>query len=94
MTREELQRLIDIIVQELTATTSRPAVRCQCHSVLHECCPDRLSGVIAAGATRVGVRATGGAPAGVGDCLRGRSLPLRVGAPGVKVTVATRLTLP
>lgn len=69
MTREELQRLIDIIVQELTATTSRPAVRCQCHAVLHECCPDRLSGVIAAGATRVGVYATGGAPAGVAGMI-------------------------
>ena len=69
MTQEELQRLIDVIVQELAAATSRPALRCQCHSVLHECCPDRLSGVIGAGATRVGVYATGGAPAGVAGMI-------------------------
>ena len=30
-----------------------------------ECCPDRLQGVLDAGATRVGVHAAGGAPAGV-----------------------------
>lgn len=35
-----------------------------------------------------------GAPAGVGACLRSQPLPLKVGAPGVSVTVATRLTLP
>jgi len=69
MTQEELQRLIDVIVQELAAATSRPALRCQCHSVLHECCPARLSGVIDAGATRVGVYATGGAPAGVAGMI-------------------------
>jgi deoxyribose-phosphate aldolase len=65
MTRDELQRLIDIIVQELSCATTRPAARCACHSVLDDCCPDRLRGVIDAGATRVGVHATGGAPAGV-----------------------------
>jgi len=63
VTRDELERLIDVIVEELAASGSRPAgARCRCHSVLHECCPDRLRGVIDAGATRVGVHATGGAP--------------------------------
>jgi deoxyribose-phosphate aldolase len=66
VTRDELQRLIDVIVEELAAASPRPAgVRCPCHSVLHECCPDRLRGVIDAGATRVGVHATGGAPSGI-----------------------------
>jgi deoxyribose-phosphate aldolase len=64
MTREELQRLIDTIVSELTAAT-RPQTRCACHSVLDDCCPDRLRGVLDAGATRVGLYATGGAPPGV-----------------------------
>ena len=64
MTREELQRVIAVIVQELAAT-SRPAVRCACHGVVDDCCPDRLSGVIDAGATRVGLHAAGGAPSGV-----------------------------
>jgi deoxyribose-phosphate aldolase len=65
VTRDELQRLIDVIVSELAATGARPQTRCQCHSVLDDCCPDRLRGVIDAGATRVGVHATGGAPSGV-----------------------------
>jgi deoxyribose-phosphate aldolase len=65
MTRDEIQRLIDIIVAEMAAATARPQVRCACHAVLDDCCPDRLRGVLDAGATRVGVHATGGAPAGV-----------------------------
>ena len=68
MTREELQRLIDTIVGELTAAT-RPQTRCACHSVLDDCCPDRLRGVLDAGATRVGLYATGGAPPGVASMI-------------------------
>ena len=62
MTPDELKRLIAIIVEEVAAA-ERPVVRCPCHGVRHECCPDRLRGVLDAGATRVGVHATGGAPA-------------------------------
>jgi deoxyribose-phosphate aldolase len=69
VTPQELKRLIEIIVEETAAAASRPAVRCQCHSVLSECCPDRLQGVLAAGATRVGVYATGGAPSGVASMI-------------------------
>src|SRR6266545_1280938 len=65
MTRDELQRLIDTIVSELTAVSVRPQGRCACHSVLDDCCPDRLRGVLDAGATRVGIYAGGGAPSGV-----------------------------
>ena len=65
MTREELQRLIDVVVQELAAAGAAPAGLCACHSVHHDCCPDRLRGVIDAGATRVGLHASGGAPSGV-----------------------------
>src|SRR5881409_997727 len=65
MTREELQRLIDIIVAEMAAATGRPRTLCACHAVVDDCCPDRLRGVLDAGATRVGVLAAGGAPAGV-----------------------------
>jgi deoxyribose-phosphate aldolase len=65
VTREELQRLIDIIVAELGSSTPQAKSRCGCHAVLTECCPDRLKGVIDAGATRVGVHASGGAPAAV-----------------------------
>src|SRR5213594_1264190 len=65
MTREELQRLIDIIVAEMAVATGRPRTLCACHAVLDDCCPDRLRGVLDAGATRVGVHARGGAPASV-----------------------------
>ena len=60
----DLQRLIQIIVEEVSAARSAP-VRCQCHSVLYECCPDRLRGVIDAGATRIGLLASGGTAGGV-----------------------------
>jgi deoxyribose-phosphate aldolase len=70
VTREELQRLIDIIVQELMAARARPSVRrCACHSVLDDCCPDRLRGVLDAGATRVGVHASGGAPSDIAGMI-------------------------
>ncbi len=65
MTRTELERLINIIVQEMAAAGARREERCQCHAVAEECCPDRLRGVIDAGASRVGVHAAGGAPEGV-----------------------------
>src|SRR5262249_8857429 len=63
MTKGELRQLIDLIVSELSAAQTRAGGRCQCHAVLSDCCPDRLRGVIDAGASRVGVHASGGAPA-------------------------------
>src|SRR5436190_5776039 len=69
MTRDEIQRLIDMIVGELAAATARPQGRCACHSVLDDCCPDRLRGVLDAGATRVGLHAAGGAPVGVASMI-------------------------
>jgi len=66
----DLQRLIQIIVEEVTATQSAPAPsRCACHSLLYECCPDRLRGVLDAGATRLGLHASGGAPGGVASMI-------------------------
>ena len=46
-----------------------PQGRCACHSVLDDCCPDRLRGVLDAGATRVGMYAGGGAPSGVASMI-------------------------
>ena len=69
MTREELQHLIDVIVSELRSADSRPQGRCSCHAVLDDCCPDRLRGVLDAGATRVGLYAGGGAPVGVASMI-------------------------
>ena len=65
MTPADLQRLIEMVVEEVAALSAVPRSRCSCHSVATECCPDRLQGVLAAGATRVGVHAAGGAPASV-----------------------------
>jgi deoxyribose-phosphate aldolase len=62
----DVQRLIQIILEELVACGAAPIPeRCACHSLLYECCPDRLRGVIDAGATRLGLHATGGAAGGV-----------------------------
>jgi len=66
----DLQRLIQIIVEEIAASEASPVPsRCSCHSLLYECCPDRLRGVLDAGATRLGLHATGGAPGGVASMI-------------------------
>jgi deoxyribose-phosphate aldolase len=68
---QDLQRLIDIITEEVIAAQSVASAgspRCVCHSVLLDCCPERLRGVIDAGATRLGVHAAGGA-AGVSGMI-------------------------
>ena len=55
-----LRRLIELIVDELNQASSRSARRpCACHGVLYECCPDRVRGVLDAGATRLGLHASG-----------------------------------
>ena len=61
----DLARLVAIIAEEVMAATRRPVTRCGCHSVIDDCCPTRLQGVIDAGAARLGVHAAGGAPSGV-----------------------------
>ena len=63
-TPADLERLVHIIVEELAGGRGRAPRRCDCHSLLYECCPDRLRGVLQAGATRLGLHATGG---GAGD---------------------------
>jgi deoxyribose-phosphate aldolase len=65
---QDLQRLIDIITEEVIAAQGAAAAvpsRCGCHAVTADCCPDRLRGVIDAGAVRLGMHATGGAGGGV-----------------------------
>jgi deoxyribose-phosphate aldolase len=63
----DLQRLIDIITEEVLAVQGvrSPSAQCGCHTVRLECCPDRLRGVLEAGASRIGVHAAGGAPGDV-----------------------------
>src|SRR3954464_8330307 len=60
----DLQRLVEIITEEGMSAQRRAAsspAQCSCHPVLYDCCPDRLRGVIDAGASRIGLHATGGA---------------------------------
>jgi len=59
-----LQRLVEIITEEVMTAQRRAAsapAQCSCHAVLYDCCPDRLKGVLDAGASRIGLHATGGA---------------------------------
>lgn len=65
----DLSRLIAIIAEEVLAASRRPAVHCRCHSVNEDCCPTRLQGVLEAGAARLGLHATGGAPDGVSGLI-------------------------
>ena len=69
MTDGELRRLIEIVAEELTVAAAPIGDRCTCHDVLHDCCPVRLQGVMAAGAARLGVHAAGGAPADVAPLI-------------------------
>jgi len=60
----DLHRIVQIVVEELAAAGRGAApARCDCHAIAYECCPDRLRGILAAGATRIGLHASGG-PAG------------------------------
>jgi len=62
----DLQRLIQIVVEEMVAAGRGDApARCRCHAVLYECCPDRLRGILDAGATRIGLHASGGSAGSV-----------------------------
>ncbi len=67
---QDLRRLIEIITDEVMAAHApRSVSQCACHAVVTDCCPDRLRGVLDAGATRVGVHASGGAPEGVAGMI-------------------------
>jgi deoxyribose-phosphate aldolase len=68
----DLQRLVEIITEEVMAAQKRAAgtpSQCACHAVLYECCPDRLRGVIDAGASRIGLHASGGAAGSVASMI-------------------------
>jgi deoxyribose-phosphate aldolase len=67
----DLQRLIEIITEEVMAAqgSRAPARQCGCHRVTLDCCPDHLRGVLDAGASRIGVYAAGGAPGGVAGMI-------------------------
>jgi len=70
MQPSDVQRLVQIIIEELAAAQSGPPpATCACHALLYECCPDRLAGVLEAGATRFGLHASGGAAGSVASMI-------------------------
>ena len=71
MNPADLERLISLVVQEVAAAVAgQPGPsQCTCHSVLLECCPDRLRGVLDAGASRLGLHASGGSPGDVAGLI-------------------------
>lgn len=68
---QDLQRLVEIITEEVVAAQrlGASAGPCACHAVRADCCPDRLRRVVDAGATRLGMHATGAATAGVSTMI-------------------------
>jgi deoxyribose-phosphate aldolase len=69
---QELQRLVEIITEEVMNAQRRSAstpAQCSCHAVLYDCCPDRIRGVLDAGASRIGLHATGGAAGTVASMI-------------------------
>ena len=56
----DIKRVIDIILQELAAAGAVAPARCACHGFAFDCCPHQVSGVVAAGASRLGLHAAGG----------------------------------
>jgi hypothetical protein len=85
----DVQRLVQIIIEELAAASPMLAgaagapAHCACHALLYECCPDRLQGVLQAGATRLGLHASGGGAGGVASMIR-RGSPRARGCCGVR----------
>ena len=68
---QDLQKLVEMITEEVVAA-QRAALAsnpCACHAVRSDCCPDRLRAVVDAGATRLGLHATGAATAGVSSMI-------------------------
>jgi deoxyribose-phosphate aldolase len=57
----DIERLVRIVVEEMAAAgRGGPPARCGCHALLYECCPDRIRGILDAGAERIGLHASGG----------------------------------
>jgi deoxyribose-phosphate aldolase len=65
----DLARLIALVAEEVMAARRDTPEACSCHAVRSDCCPGRLQGVIDAGAARLGLHATGGAPDGVATLI-------------------------
>lgn len=56
----DYRRVVELILEELVAAGAVAPARCACHGVTYECCPQRVQGVLDAGATRLGLHANQG----------------------------------
>jgi len=67
----DLAQLIAMLAEEVIAQTRGQSrgQRCACHSVPDDCCPTRMQPIVDAGAARIGVHASGGAPKGVAGLI-------------------------
>jgi len=65
----DIKRVIDIILQELAAAGAVAPSRCSCHGFAFACCPDQVRGVVAAGASRLGLHADGGGDQEVAELI-------------------------
>ena len=65
----DLRRVIDLILQELAAAGAVAPARCVCHGFAFDCCPQQVGGVLAAGATRLGLHAAGGGAGEVSELI-------------------------
>jgi deoxyribose-phosphate aldolase len=67
---EDIQRLVSIILDELAAMGAQPSAgRCGCHALHLDCCPDRVRGVLDAGAARLGLHASGGGAGNLAELI-------------------------
>ncbi len=65
MNADDVERLIEAVTDAVMAEVGRRErgqACCTCHGVLTECCPERVGAVLDAGATRLGLHASGGPP--------------------------------
>ncbi len=65
----DIRRVVELILEELVAAGAVAPVRCACHGFTYECCPDRVRGVMDAGATRLGLHAQDGGAGGVAGAI-------------------------
>ncbi len=65
----DYRRVVELILEELVAAGAVAPARCACHGFTYECCPDRVRGVLDAGATRLGLHARDGGDNNVASAI-------------------------
>ena len=71
VTAADVRRLVEIVVEEALAACldANTPPRCTCHAVQFECCPHQVSGLLDAGAARLGLHATGGSTSDIASII-------------------------